>query len=213
MGGRALQRAGRHRRPQGRARDRGRILAEGHDRALQQARAAGESRLRSGHHLNRRWARARPGGGGVAGAHDLLGRHDAGWRGRETPQSPRSVPFDRQRVRGGHVLAARHQELERQVRHRRRNQSRLFLRPQQHGGLRRDPQAVQHRAQGHHRAVAQGRHHGPDQPRGRDEGRQAGFDLLLAAVRGFTGVHEAGACRGPDRSTSSCSPPPAGSTR
>ena len=46
----------------------------------------------------------------VAGAHDLLGRHDAGWRGRETPQSALSVPFDRQRVRGGHVLAARHQD-------------------------------------------------------------------------------------------------------
>ena len=97
---------------------------------------------------------------------------------------------------------------------RRRHQSRLFLRPQQHGGVRRPAEALQHRARGRHRAVAQGRHHGPHQPRRGAQGRQARPHLLLAAVRRSAGVHEAGACRRADRRAPSwCSRPPAGSTR
>ena len=74
-----------------------------------------------------------------------------------------------------------------------RHQPRLLLRPQQHGGVRRAAEALQHRARGRHRAVAQGRHHGADQQRRRAQGRQARPDLLLAAVRRPAGVHEAGA--------------------
>ena len=159
-----FQRARRHRRPQDRARDRGGILAQGHDRALHQAGAAGEGRLRAGHHLDRRRPGARPGGGGGAGAHHLLGRHHAGRRRGEDAEAALSVPQHRQRMRGDHGLAAVHQALEGQVRHRRRHQSGLFVRPQQHGGVHRAAQALQHRAQGGHRAVAEGRHHGPDQP-------------------------------------------------
>ena len=134
-------------RPQDRARDRGGILAQGHDRALQQAGAAGEGRLRAGHHFDRGWPRARPGGGGDARADDLLGRHHPGRRRGEDPKSALPVPLDRQRVRSRHVLAARDQILEGQVRLGRRHQSRLFLWSQQHGGFRRHTQTVRHRAQ------------------------------------------------------------------
>ncbi len=191
--------AGRHRRAQDRAGDRGGVLAQGHHRALQQAGAAGEGRLRAGHHLDRRRPGARPGGRGGARADDLLGRHHAGRRRREDPQSALPVPQHRQRVRGDHVLAADHQALEGQVRHRRRHQSGLFLRPQQHGGVRRAAQALQHRAQGGHRAVAEGRHHGPHQPRRRAQGRQARPDLLVAAVRRPARVHETSARRRADQ--------------
>ena len=66
-----------------------------------------------------------------------LGRHDAERRRRDDSRPALSVPFDRQRVRGHDGLAAHDQALERQVRQGRGHQPRLFLRPQQHGGLRR----------------------------------------------------------------------------
>ena len=60
------------------------------------------------------------------------------------PKPALSVPFDRQRMRGGHVLAARDQILERQVRYGCWYQSRLFIRPQQHGGVCRDVETIQY---------------------------------------------------------------------
>ena len=60
------------------------------------------------------------------------------------PKSALSVPLNRQRMRGRHVLAARYKILEGQVRYCRRYQSRLFVRPQQHGGIHRNAETVQH---------------------------------------------------------------------
>ena len=194
-----LQCAGRHRRPQDRAGDRGRDVAQGHHRALPEARAAGEGRLRAGHHLDRRGLGAGPGGGGVARAHDLLGRHHPGRRRREAAERALSLQEHRQRVRGRDVLAARDQALEGPVQAHRRHQPGLLLRPQQHGGVRRAAEALQYRARGRHRAVAEGRHDGADQPRRGAQGRQARPHLLLAAVRRPAGVHEAGDGRRADQ--------------
>ena len=195
MGGGEVQRRGRHRRPQGRAGDRGR---DHRPRTPSSASRSWCSRRRStACRASSRPASAWRSGPVVeeARAHDLLGRHHPGRRRREAPQPEVSVPQHRQRVRGGHVLAARHQALEGPVQAHRRHQSRLFLRPQQHGRLHRPAEALQHRARGRHRAVAEGRHHGPDQPRRRAQGGQARPDLLLAAVCRPAGVHEAGARR------------------
>ncbi len=94
----------------------------------------------------------------AAGADDLLGRHHAGRRRREDAEPALPLPLHRQRVRGGDGLAARDQALEGQVRDRRRHQPRLLVRPQQLGGVHRAAEELQHRAQGRHRAVAEGRH-------------------------------------------------------
>src|SRR5579875_431546 len=56
------------------------VVTERHDRALQQARAAGPSGLCAGHHLHRRRSCARPRGRGGTRSYDLLGWHDAGRR-------------------------------------------------------------------------------------------------------------------------------------
>ena len=83
------------------------------------------------------------GGGGGARAHHLLGRHHPGRCRGEAAECP-SYLFKQhgQRVRGGDVLAARHQALEGPVQAHRRHQPRLLLRPQQHGGLHRPTEAI-----------------------------------------------------------------------
>ncbi len=212
MGGRPLQRAGRHCGAQDRARHRGRVLAQGYDRALQQAGAAGKGRLRAGHHLDRRRPCLGAGGRRGEGADDLLGRYHAGRRRREAFQAALSVSQHRQRVRSGDVVVARHQALEGKVHHGGWHQPRLLVRPQQYGGVRRDPETLQHRPQGRHRAVAQGRDHGSDQPRRGAQGGEAGPHLFLAAVRRSACVHETGTRGGADAGHKA-RVPGAGSTR
>ena len=55
-------------------------------------------------------------------------------------------------------------------------------------------EALQHRARGRHRAVAEGRRLDLTSHVAAPQGRQARSDFLLAAVRRPAGVHEAGAC-------------------
>ena len=200
MGGRELQRAGRHRRPQDRARDRGR---DPRPRTPSSASASWCSRRRStACRASSRPASALALGPVVEESRALT----IYWDGTTQDGVDEKLPNPKYLFRTtdneceavmSSLLAIKHWKG--QFISRRRHQPGLFLRPQQHGGVRRAAQALQHRARGRHRAVAQGRHHGADQPRRRAQGRQARPDLLLAAVRRSAGVHEAGACRGADQ--------------
>ena len=102
-------------------------------------------------------------------------------------------------MRSGDGLAAGGQAFQGQVQARRRHQPGLFLRPQQLGGVPADLGALRHRGGIRRRAMAEGRHHGPDLAYRRAEGCQTRSDLLLDAVRRPACVHEAGARRGPVR--------------
>ncbi len=197
-----------------RAGGRGGNEPQGHHRALPEARAAGESRLRSGHRLHRRRPRARPGGGGGARAHHLLGRHHPGRRRGEAAEPEVPVPLHRQRMRSGDVLTARHQALEGQFKRIAginpdysygRNNMAAFIALLRRFNIEHEvvteqwPKVGTMELTSHVAALRAAR---------------AGPDLLVAAVRRPARVHEAR--RTPPsspRAPSSCSRPPAGSTR
>ena len=171
-------------------------IAQGHHRALPEARAAGEGRLRAGHRVDRRRA----------------GAWDRWWRRRgRSPSSgtaPRRTASRRSCPTPKYLFRSTDNECEAvmssllAIKHWKGQFKRIAgINPDYSYGRNNMAafvallEALQHRARGGHRAVAEGRHHGADQPRRCAQGRQARPDLLLAAVRRPAGVHEAGGMR------------------